>query len=237
MKILICDDDKKVIKEIETYLQIFSKSESYRFETKSYTDGNRVMQMGEAYDIAFVDIEMPAINGLNVVKHLKKEQPGIIIFVVTSFQGYLDEAMDMNIFRYISKPIDKQRFMSGLQSAMDYYHQNNEKIVITHYSDHYNVYASDILFLTIEKRKTKVVTKDGVYFSSDGLDVWRDKLHNYGFFAQSHCSYIINLKNVTNFRRYELTMEYGSSTVTLPISRSYYLNFKQAFYGYIGGTA
>ena len=67
-------------------------------------------------DIVFLDIEMPGMNGIYVGNELKSQNRNIIIFVVTSYSEYLDEAMRFHVFRYLSKPLDKQRF-NALQTA------------------------------------------------------------------------------------------------------------------------
>lgn len=56
---------------------------------------------------------MPGVNGLSVTKHLQTLNPNIIVFIVTSFQGYLDDAMDLKVFRFLSKPIDENRFLGA----------------------------------------------------------------------------------------------------------------------------
>ncbi len=79
-------------------------------------------------DFAFIDIEMPGVNGLSVTKHLQTLNPNIIVFfIVTSFQGYLDDAMDLKVFRFLSKPIDENRFFKSMDVALNLYKQSTEK--------------------------------------------------------------------------------------------------------------
>ncbi len=94
----------------------------------------------------------------------------------------------------------------------------------------------DILYLTIENRKTKLVTKTQEFISNKKFDYWKKQLSKYEYFAQSHYSYIVNLKNVTDFNKNEITLSFNSKKATVPISRSFYVSFKKAFYEYMGGT-
>ena len=48
---------------------------------------------------------------------LKERNKNIIIFVVTSYSEYLDEAMRFHVFRYLSKPLEKQRLFRNLKDA------------------------------------------------------------------------------------------------------------------------
>ena len=60
----------------------------------------------------------------------EKRNPDIIIFIVTSFLEYLDEAMRFHVFRYLTKPIDKQRLFRNLKDALQLYLSDNAKIAV-----------------------------------------------------------------------------------------------------------
>ena len=107
MKVLICDDNPKIISQIKKYLNKISKQSTYKFDSICFFYGDNILDKQIKIDFAFIDIEMPGVNGLTVTKHLQKINPNIIIFIVTSFQGYLDDAMDLNVFRFLSKPLTK----------------------------------------------------------------------------------------------------------------------------------
>lgn len=237
MKILICDDDLKIIKTIEQLLNKITKQRKLSFEITSYNYGEQVVSDNERYDVAFVDIEMPGINGLSVTKHLQKINPNIIVFIVTSFQAYLDDAMDLNVFRYLSKPIDENRFLKNMNIAIDTFHKSTQIILTETYDECYSIYTRDILYITIENRKACIVTKDNIYSTKNSFDYWKKKLSEYDYFVQSHYSFIINLKNVTHFSKTDVTLtKDNKESVTLPISRRFYPLFKEAFINYIGVT-
>lgn len=236
MKVLICDDNPKIITQIKKYLLEISKQSTYKFDIICFSNGDDILIKQIKIDFAFIDIEMPGVNGLTVTKHLQKINPNIIIFIVTSFQGYLDDAMDLNVFRFLSKPIDKNRFFKSMDVALNLYHQSTEKIILDYFDECHNIFTIDILYLTIDNRKTKIITKNGEYISNKKLDYWKKHLNTFDYFAQSHYSFIVNLKNVTDFNKTEITLSFGSEKVNVPLSRSFYASFKKAFYEYMGGT-
>ena len=73
---------------------------------------------------------MPGMNGIYVGNELKKANRNVIVFVVTSYSEYLDEAMRFHVFRYLSKPLDKQRFFRNLKDALAYYNSITLKIPV-----------------------------------------------------------------------------------------------------------
>ena len=236
MQVLLCDDDPKVIVQIKKYLSEISKRTKCKFDYVSFTNGDDILTKQIKIDFAFIDIEMPGVNGLTVTKHLQKINPNIIIFIVTSFQGYIDDAMDLKVFRFLSKPIAENRFYKSMDVALNLYHQSTEQILLEYFDEHHNIFTIDILYLTIDNRKTKIITKNGEYISNKKFDYWKKHLKTYDYFAQSHYSFIVNLKNVTDFTKNEITLSFGSEKVKVPISRNYYASFKKLFYEYMGGT-
>lgn len=114
MRIIICDDDIELTQELKKILVSFFQKNSLKLpEISIYNNGQDLLNDTGDKDIVFLDIEMPGMNGIYIGNELKQKNKNTIIFVVTSYSQYLDEAMRFNVFRYLSKPLDKQR-ISGI---------------------------------------------------------------------------------------------------------------------------
>ncbi len=118
VKIAICDDNRTYVDEIKRITEAFLCTQVTDFEVDSYYNSQEIYNSNLVYDIAFLDIEMPGYSGIEVAKKLKSLNSHIIIFIITSYNKYLDDAMDLNVFRYIQKPLDPQRIKSGLERAL-----------------------------------------------------------------------------------------------------------------------
>lgn len=136
MNILIVDDEALIREGIEK-------------RCRKYGDDNEIMQAGDVMqaevmmsqnqiDLAFVDINMPFINGLDFIK---KHQGENILFVIISGYDkfeYAKRAVEYGVFRYLLKPIDRREFIEVLTDAKKIimkknprrdYSQNTRKIV------------------------------------------------------------------------------------------------------------
>ena len=112
-----------------------------------------------------------------------------------------------------------------------------QNIAVETHDKFYNIFTRDILYITIEKRKACVVTKDCKLQTQNNFEFWKKLLDEYDYFAQSHYSYIVNLKNVTNFSKTDITLSAnGKNFEHIPISRRFYTSFKDSFQKYIGVT-
>ena len=95
---------------------------------KAYLSGEVLLKAEEKADIAFLDVEMPGRSGIYIGAELIKRNPRTKIIIVTSYPDYLDEAMRFRVFRYLSKPINKNRLFENLKDAI--YQYNIESIRI-----------------------------------------------------------------------------------------------------------
>ena len=87
--------------------------------------------------------------------------------------------MDLNVFRFLSKPIDENRFHKSMETALNLYHQSTETIILDSFDEHYVIFTADILYLTIDNRKTRIYTKDNDYLLSQKFDYWKERLKQY----------------------------------------------------------
>ncbi|MEI3195505.1 MAG: response regulator [Lachnospiraceae bacterium] len=88
-------------------------------EIVSFTSGEALLSdKGEKGGASLLDIEMPGMNGIYVGNELKQSNKNVIVFVATSYSEYLDEAMRFHVFRYLSKPLDKQRFFAKSERCL-----------------------------------------------------------------------------------------------------------------------
>ncbi len=90
-------------------------------------------------------------------KELKKRNPHNIIFVITSYDGYLDDAFKIRAFRFLSKPLNVVRLYKALDDAAELI--NNDIIVFYDVNTGQNVrvYTNDIIYLEIAKKKQKLL--------------------------------------------------------------------------------
>lgn len=202
-------------------------------EIVAYTNGEELLSDKGAKDIVFLDIEMPGMNGIYVGNELKHKNQNVIIFVITSYSEYLDEAMRFHVFRYLSKPLDKQRFFRNLKDALTYYNTMTQKIPIETHEGIYTVPSSYIIAIEAQGRKVIVHTVKKDFISVHKMSYWLDQLPDNCFF-QTHRSFIINFEYITDFDHTTIHMLNG--TFTAYLTRRKYTAFKNAYLLYLEST-
>ncbi len=237
MKILICDDVVSWLSEIHTKVDAFMKDRGIQAEFDLKEDIAPLMsgKVGR-YDMAFLDVEMGDFKGTDLAFELKKVNPCIIIFIITAYDKYLDEAMDADAFRFLEKPFDSERFDRSLEKAMavmkdsviEFYipaiKETNEKHRLQ------RVLSKDIIYIEIDGYKTKVVTTEGEYKCETKMKQWCDCLNGAGFY-RCHTSFIINMKYITEYSHDRVIL---CKKYTIPVAWRKMAQFKTFFMTYYG---
>lgn len=231
MKIAICDDEKVYADDIKQHIDTFSKENNIDFEQSIFNNSSDMLSSDIKFDIAILDVEMDNINGIKLGEELRKRNPHIILIYVTAHRKYLDDALNLNAVRFFEKPLDSQRFYRGLRDAIKRIDNTSISFYLKDKKITERISAQDIIFVEIEKRKTKVVTRDKEYHSDHNMSFWRDNLTST-IFISPHKSYIINFNYVTAYERNRILLD---DKYEVNIARNRQADFYQKFMRFMEG--
>ena len=220
MKCLIVDDEELTRKIVGT---LVSKTPFLQL-VKSCSNAIEATEilMKEKIELLFLDIEMPEMDGWELIKIIPEPKPQIIL--ITSNRGYAKEAFDFNVTDFILKPVTQERFLKAVYKAKKNADNNNNNSTRS-VPDH------DI-YLRVESLLIKVNTKNIVYIEalSDYVIVHTasDKytVHStmkgigtnlpQGLFMRVHNSFIVRLDKISNIDQNLIVI----NEKLIPISRA-----------------
>lgn len=231
LKILFCDDDRKAIDELVVAVSEYMNKKFIKNEIVTTTSSKEVIESEEVFDLAFLDIQMDEADGLSVAKELKRRNGKVIIFFVTDYKEFQDDAMDLRVFRFYEKPFDVQRLYSGLDKAMEYLDETYVDIFVQQKGIQIKLYVDDIIYIKRENRKVTIVTKDCEYDTFETLEHWCDKLPTTFFFLV-HKSFLVNLHYVTSYSYTEL---YLDKKIRIPVAPRKQADFHKYWFSYLRG--
>ena len=217
IKVLVCDDDKMITDKVKHLLNDIQEQYSFELNIQIYNDGQSVMKENEVFDIAIVDIEMPNVDGLALSEELKRRNPDTVVLILTSFSDYLDSAMRIQVFRYLSKPIDEERFTKNFIEAVSYYKQISKQIIVESGDEVLTIKTKDILYIENLKHGSVIATKHGDYKTNKKPQEWYEIINQPNCFTFSHKSFLVNLQNVINFDKNTVHFQGSNDSVRIRV--------------------
>lgn len=127
-KVLLVDDEEEVRNAIEQRISW----EELGFEVIGKAqNGVKAMEIAEKLqpDVVITDIKMPYMNGLELARNLKEENPGVRILILTGFDEfeYAKEAVHLEIEEYILKPVNANELSECLKRLKMYLIKKEKK--------------------------------------------------------------------------------------------------------------
>lgn len=227
-RIAVCDDEKVFANDIIEKI----KSDNDNSEITVFYSGENLLKSKSDFNIIFLDIEMPGLNGINTAFALReKNYDGIIIFL-TSHTEFMPDAFKVNAFRFLNKPVEEEKFIEAFTAAKKLI-LNTDHILISGEKETVYLKLTDIVFLEAYGDGTYIYDKNGrVYNTDKSLKYWKEQIGTEHFF-QIHKSYIVSLLYVKDITSDFNAVMSGTKQVELTISRRNYIPLKNAFFDYI----
>jgi len=155
----------------------------------------------QAVDTLLLDIEMPGMSGLELVKNLGAKRP-VIVFT-TSKKEYASEAFDLNVADYIVKPVTPARFIQAMEKAREILESNREEVKWTEEEFIFirdstiirRLKVDEILYAEAMGDYVKVYTPQKFYAIHTTLRAVEERLPGSRFF-RVHRSYLVALNKI-----------------------------------------
>ncbi len=116
LRVMIADDERPA----RSFLAALLRSFDYVEIVGEAEDGVQAVEIIERKrpDLALLDLQMPELDGLGVIRLVRKSRMPLVAFV-TAYDEYAVKAFEMNAVDYLLKPIDRPRLADTLQRAQD----------------------------------------------------------------------------------------------------------------------
>lgn len=240
IKVLLIDDEKHALVTLAHYLKDFKEIEILETVQDSRLAKVKIDELKP--DIVFLDIEMPYLNGFEVLQQFEN-LPFKVVFT-TAYDQYAIKALKLNALDYLLKPIE----IEELEEAINKYHQqellttseqvsNLAKFTLTQMADTLAlstmkglifIKIEEVMYFSASNAYTFVVMNNGdKHLVSKSLAVFEDVLLDNPVFFRAHKSNIVNLKYIKQYTRGEggeLIMKDDTSLVLSRAKKQDFLN-------------
>jgi two-component system LytT family response regulator len=241
IKAILIDDEPLARLIVREYLK------SYRHVTivQECNDGFEGVKaiMQHQPDLIFLDIQMPKINGFEMLELI--EQPPAVIFT-TAFDEFAIKAFEAHAIDYLLKPFSKERFDKAMEKWLAQNGNQQQKIVTESLLQSVNelpgqaerivvkiggkikiIPIAELQYIEAADDYVKLYTKDGSFLKNKTMGFFEQTL-NGQLFVRTHRSYIINVQEITRIDPYEKESHLAilKSGAQIPVSKNGYAKLR-----------
>jgi two-component system LytT family response regulator len=238
IKAVLIDDEPLSREILKSYLRNYSDIEVLE-ECNDGFEGVKAIQQHQP-DLIFLDIQMPKINGFEMLELI---QPAPAVIFITAFDEFALKAFEANAIDYLLKPVAEDRFQKAIQKFLEKSGQapnttelletmakapsQSNRIVVKTGSKVKIIPVQEIQYLEAEDDFVKIVTAEGSFLKNKTMSFYEQSL-DPNLFVRVHRSFIVHIGQITKIEPYqkETHMAILRNGQQIPISKTGYPKLK-----------
>ena len=223
IRLAVCDDESAMCRQLAQMVSAKLKKWEEEFAVTCYTNAARLLFSPLNFDMVFLDIQMPGLNGVELAKKLReKEFNGILIFV-TVLTEYMLDAFEVEAMDYLCKPVDEARLEQALLRSMKRLRLKEEKGFFIRTMNGYRmVKFSEVYYCEVMNRKIYLhVRQDVIEYYGKMKDLEQQTLP---YLIRCHRSFLVNPVYLQEYKGGQVTLKNGAR---IPVSKSYHQIFME----------
>lgn len=221
INIAICDDDKVFLHNMGLRINKILKSLKVQASISLYTDAILLIKKLEKYDpyydIIFLDIDMPAINGKEAARRLRLIDRKFKLIFITSFEQEVLNTFQYDVSSFLPKSLLEERLPTVIERVVKAVNEENPHIQIFKVNTTGDKVAAikvplnDIIYIESCNRNTYLHTKRGVYMLNGYK--FTNLVNDYSSlcFIDIHRTCIVNLKYIFSIDDIEVRLDDGTA--------------------------
>ena len=237
MKIAIIDDDEKFVDFMTG--QIVEKAQNIGVEVDvgKYCNHRDVLKDVFEYELVFLDIEMPDINGLKLMEQInvaKSDRELPLVVFVTNKDNYVHTALSKYPFSFMRKScVEADLEMCMIRAGKLIRQLTKSEYYVSLKGNNVAIAVNEIIY--IEKRQHNIIYKciKNEYEERENIAEKAEELEPLGF-VRIHEGFVVNIEHI---RRLRTTKVLVSNNEELILSRKYKESTKEKYYEWINRKA
>ena len=230
MNIAICDDNETDIKYIKKIVKNEFDSHNINCELSLYTDARSLLQANQSqpFDVIFLDLDMPDLNGMEAASHLNKLNSATEIIFVTNHDELVYKAYRFKALGFIRKKYLETEISEILEVLIESINTRQQYITFSDSGVEIKCLISDIMYMQSDDHYVDIITTTKKHTLRDSLNNIENLYVHFGF-IRVHSRYLVNFRYIYSIEKNTIVL---NNKHQLPISRSKTAAVKEAFQFY-----
>ena len=235
-KIAICDDMPEFSQQLKKLILNW-EDRPEDLVIDAFSDGDSLISAHARlpYDILFLDVVMPLLNGIEAAGEIRQQDKSVRIVFLTASAEFAVDSYRVKASNYLLKPVDPVLLYRCLDELSEEIRLKAKAIPIRSRHGIHRVELNRIEYVEASNKDVIFALSDGqIILSPDPLYTFEDHLLvSDGFFKCSR-SYIVNIHRIDTYTAKEIRMRSGCR---IPIARSHQKEFEATYFSLLFGKA
>lgn len=217
LKIAIVEDEPEYYELLAGHIGRYTAEQGIPCDIAHFSDGVIFLTGYQpVYDLIFMDIQMPRVNGFEASQRLRELDPKVKLVFVTSYAQFAPRGYEVEAAGFLVKPVSYLSFVTLMDRLMRTGMRDRDAELVIHLRNGVRVIPyGELMYIEISGHNLKYVTESGVIEASGSFTKLEEILPKESFARPSN-SFIVHLKFVKGITGN--TVQVGS--YELPISRA-----------------
>lgn len=230
LRVAICDDEKSMQSVLEKLLDEYSRMRNIDICINKFDNGHDLLRAlnENEYEIVFMDYQMDGIDGMETSRLIRNKNNESVIIFVSAYPDVAVDSYEVNTFRFIVKPINKEKLFKSIDDYLKSIDYDNLLILKTH-DGTWKIKMSDIIYAEAKGKHTIIRTTQKTFEIHIHLKKIEDQLSTEKF-CRCQRSYIVGFSHIENHTNTEIFFDNGERA---QIGKTYIVRFKNSFRDYV----
>lgn len=232
LRFAIAEDDYDDYNNLASAIKYVEKKLGVSTIVDHFDTGVKLLASFECnYDIIFLDIEMPGLNGMETARKIREKDKNVIVIFITNLIQMAVDGYEVEAFDFIVKPINHDTFLMKLERAISRINtSSSESIMVKCKGEIFSIRIDSIKYIESDDHYLIYHTLDGTYREYATLKDVEKRINNKAFARCNQC-FLVNLKYVSKFVQNDVFI----GDTPLNMSRPQKKAFIEKYFKYIGG--
>ena len=228
-EIAIVEDRKEAVRNLEDHIARLQREKAIECNCTVFENGLFFIENYKpVYDVVFMDIEMPLMNGMEAAARLRKIDPYVPLVFITDLKQYALKGYEVEAMDFLVKPVGYTAFATMMERVRRRSTKKEEQLTLSTPQGTYNVNINDVYYLEMVNHYVvyHTVTGDVSFFGSLSDE---EKRLPGDRFVRCNSGYLVNLAQVKKVQDGDV---YVADT-RLPVSRNKKTAFMQSLLNFM----
>ena len=232
INIAIVEDSAEDLANCLSLLDKYSKEKNVEFNIQTFESGDAfLMRFKSQYDFIILDINLSAMNGIDVARTIRTKDEEVIIMFATNLAKYATKGYEVDAVDFVLKPLTYASFYLRLERVMKRLNKKTDSFLVVPSDGGFNkINLNDVTYI-------EVISHDIIFHLVNGDDVlttgtlkkYEEKLKDFWFIRCNSC-YLVNAHKIKRVEKLDIQLVNDQVVaISHPKKKSFMESFKKYF--------